>query len=257
MGVSKKEVVVVYASKFVFTVLLNGHVQKELSNGIIPIPFGSEYGLRFRNKHTRRAVVKFTIDGEDASGSGYIINSNSAIDIHRHSHKDARFKFVSLESAEATDFGKNGPNDGSKGVIEARFYLEKEITWKTPLAFQPPTTYPPMWTQIPGTTWGSYTDNINFCTTGNANLEHLKSASASCDFDAPPIQVGCTVEGNQSFQTFSTSWIDLETNFVSILATLKGFHPEHSPAEVVFCVGCGRKKSRQTDNFCGTCGHKF
>jgi hypothetical protein len=111
-------------------VLVDGHPVKELANGEVNIPFG-EYTLRFRNKNNRRAMVKFTIDGEDASGSGYVIPANDYIDIERWSNKPVKFKFVALDSEDATDFGKNGPNpDKVKGTIEAHFYLEKES--KTP-----------------------------------------------------------------------------------------------------------------------------
>ena len=117
----------VYSNKFVLSVLVNGHPQSELSNGVVPLPFDAEYVLRFRNKNNRRAVVKFTIDGENVSGNGYIIDANSHLDIKRHRDVDRAFKFVSLESEDAIDFGKNGPNeDKVKGTIEARFYLEKE-----------------------------------------------------------------------------------------------------------------------------------
>jgi hypothetical protein len=75
-------------------------------------------------------MVKFTIDGENVSGNGYIIDANSFVDIRRHWDKDVGFKFVSLDSGEAVDFGKNGPNeDKVKGLIEAKFYLEKENKW--------------------------------------------------------------------------------------------------------------------------------
>ncbi len=117
----------VYSSRFVACVLLGDKPTKELVNGVVPVPFGTEYSLRFRNKNDRRALVKFTIDKENVSGGGYVIEANSFIDIHRHSNKDARFRFVELDSPDAIDFGKNGPNtDGSKGVIDVKFYLEKE-----------------------------------------------------------------------------------------------------------------------------------
>jgi hypothetical protein len=117
-----------YSNKFVMCVLISGHVQKELANGVVPIPFGSEYTLRFRNKHNRRAVVQIYIDGENVSGGGYVINANDSVDIKRHSDVDRAFKFVSLDSEEAYEHGKNGPNtDKVKGTIEARFYLEKEV----------------------------------------------------------------------------------------------------------------------------------
>lgn len=120
----------VYSNKFVMSVILNGEPQKELANGVVKLPFGAEYTLRFRNKNNKRAMVTFTIDGENVSGNGYIINANDFVDIKRHWDKDVAFKFVSLDSGEAVDFGKNGPNeDKVKGLVEAKFFLEKERQW--------------------------------------------------------------------------------------------------------------------------------
>jgi hypothetical protein len=117
----------VYSNKFVMCVLLNGQPQKELANGQVSLPFGAEYALRLRNKNDRRAVVKIFIDGENVSGGGYVVNAHDHVDIKRHHDKDRAFKFVSLDSPEAVDFGKDGPNeDKVKGTIEARFYLEKK-----------------------------------------------------------------------------------------------------------------------------------
>ena len=117
----------VYSNKFVLCVLLNGKPQEELANGQVKLPFGAEYALRLRNRNNRRAVVKIFIDGENVSGGGYVIPANDHVDIKRHYDVDRAFKFVALDSAEAIDFGKNGPNhDKVKGTIEARFYLEKE-----------------------------------------------------------------------------------------------------------------------------------
>lgn len=117
----------VYSNKFVMCVLHNGTVQKELANGVVKLPFSAEYTLRFRNKNNRRAVVKIYLDGENVSGNGYVIPANDYVDIKRHHDKDAAFKFVSLESPDAVEFGKDGPNhDKVKGLVEAHFYLEKE-----------------------------------------------------------------------------------------------------------------------------------
>jgi hypothetical protein len=122
----------VYSNKFVMCVLVDGTPQQELANGVVKLPFGAEYALRFRNKNDRRAVVKIYIDGENVSGEGYIVKANDHVDIKRHWDKDRSFKFVELDSPEAVDAGKNGPNaDKTKGVIEARFYLEKERVYYT------------------------------------------------------------------------------------------------------------------------------
>ena len=118
----------VHSSNFVLCLLINGRVQKDRKNGTVELPFGTEYGLRLRNRHkSRRAVAHIYIDGEKVSGPGYIIDVNDFSDIKRHHDKDRAFKFVDLDSEEAYDAGKDGPNeDKEKGTIEVRFHLEKE-----------------------------------------------------------------------------------------------------------------------------------
>ena len=116
-----------YSQRFVVSVLVDGRVQKELNDGTVELPFGSEYAIRFRNKHRdRRAVVKLYIDGEEQSKNGYVIPPNGYADIERNSHTPQKFLFVAPDSADAQDFGKDPENkERLNGVIEARFYLEK------------------------------------------------------------------------------------------------------------------------------------
>lgn len=117
----------VYSNRFVMCVLVNGTPLKELHDGSVLIPYGTEYSLRFRNKNDRRAVVKFSIDGEDVSGPGFVVPANGFVDIHRYADKDQQFKAVFQESADAVDYGKNGPDpDNQMGVIVADFYFEKK-----------------------------------------------------------------------------------------------------------------------------------
>jgi len=117
----------VYSSRFVLSVLLNKNVASERADGVVPIPFGSEYGIRCRNRNkNRRALVKLFVDNENISGGGFVIEADEAVDIFRRSDVDAALKFVELTSEDAELTGKSDNQDGSKGVIEARFYLEKE-----------------------------------------------------------------------------------------------------------------------------------
>jgi len=287
----------VYSNRFIACVLVNGQPQKELANGTVPLPFGQEYSLRFRNKHNRRAVVKFTIDGENVSGNGYIVPANGVVDIHRHHDKDARFKFVSLDSPDAVDHGKNGPNvDGSKGVIEARFYLEKEQpVYKTvehhhhhhhpyPVP-QPYPVYPQPWPYKQPAVWRTNTRhkmlrscgpagqticsmNAGTSQCASSGLESLKSAFT------PSVELkdGCTVEGASSGQTFRTVDIQTENDYVVVRIILRGSEqllaatPTPSVLnEAIFpdaqlptyCTNCGAKRGRSSDKFCGQCGHKF
>lgn len=239
----------VYEQKFVMCVLVNNKVQNELADKTVALPDNCEYTLRFRNKNNRRAVVKFTIDGEDASGpGGYAIDAGDYIDIERHSIKSRKFKFVSTKSEDAVDFGKNGPNhDRAMGVIEARFYFEKEHP-TPPIVIEkhihhhhedhwwPRRRVYPYVQPMPF--WGQTTLTSGDCDAGPQIGSQLRSnslsggmTSLSCAAEntpvsyaapSPPVlQDGCTVEGSVSNQTFGTTYIETETSCVTLMVVLR------------------------------------
>lgn len=176
----------IYSNHFVMCVLVNGKPLKERADGIVAIPLGAEYTIRFKNKNSRRAMVKFTIDGEDASGNGYVIGAHQDIEIRRFADRDQMFRFVDLNSGEAQLEGKNGPNwDGSKGVIEAKFYLERQYTPPPPPVYVPqpyPVPYPvpvyprprpwydkyhgPVWTDNTKQEWPNLNNPFYTCSAG-------------------------------------------------------------------------------------------
>jgi len=253
--------------------------QKELANGTVSLPFGTEYALRLRNKHDRRAVVKIYIDGENISGGGYVVNAHSHVDIKRHHDKDRAFKFVSLDSAEAVDFGKNGPNpDKVKGTIEAHFFLEKKqelpkIVYRDHHHHHHhhdhhhwPKPEPQPWVPYqPYPIWTSNTDpmyrNVNVdyscnsdvggggssCSLGmsSATPRGMCSKGAgheSFSFNAsPPLQDGCTVEGYSTGQTFYSTYVDYEESATVLKVFLQG----HEPPERVEEVAMPRKTNKE------------
>lgn len=250
-----------YDNKFVMCVLVNGQPQKELANNTVPIPFGMEYVLRFRNKHNRRAVVNFTIDGEDVSGNGYIVEANDYIDIKRHSNVDRAFKFVSLDSAEAIDHGKNGPNyDKVKGTIEARFTLEKVkpvVTYRKcfkdsyPQPRSPFTPESPKWNPSyppicdidpPATMCDSSEEGIIQASCGDSLEGSVMRGMMQTSSFSPELQDGATVEGNVTGQSFQSVHVDLESNSTTLKLFLQGFEevpqtlmpvPHNTPAKNV------------------------
>lgn len=213
----------VYSNKFVLSVLVNGHIQQELSNGCVPLPFDAEYILRFRNKHNRRAVVKFWIDGENVSGNGYLIEANSHTDIKRHRDVDKSFKFVSLDSEDAIDHGKNGPNeDKIKGTIEARFYLEKERPAYVPPTYVPiPMPYPvPQPYPVPRPNWYDwrFQRSVTFGGTENSPLRGI--GGSMCDSNisyntSPEMQIKSGVR-TSSLSPASSGSIKLSDNMPGV-----------------------------------------
>ncbi len=241
-----------YSNKFVACVIVNGQILKELENGVVPIPFGSEYSLRFRNRNDRRAVVQFFVDGENVSSNGYIIGANSVIDIKRHSGVDRAFKFVSLDSDEAADFGKSGPNaDKKKGLIEARFYLEKvapnpQIVDHHHYHHGAPYINP-NWGIYTQPTWVGGLGGFTSCNTDTQHSIGSCSGDVTLDFDnsclrsatpkrsrsfvtpaslrkcGPKLDDGCTVEGASTGQSFAVVSIDVEDTFTTVKMFLQGY----------------------------------
>jgi hypothetical protein len=211
-------------------ILVNGQIAKEFPNGTTLIPFGSEYTIRFRNKNSRRAVVKFTIDDENASSGGYIIPGNDFIDIRRYAHKDVAFKFVDLNSPEAIDFGKNDNKDKNKGVIEAKFYLEKEVKYHTynsnPVYWQNH-SYPPLIQPLkrggPSIAYHQTISGSSFTTCDS----YTTAGSVSC-FNPITTSDGATVEGSQTGQFFNYQHINLENDYVAVKTCLQGYASENN-----------------------------
>lgn len=238
-----------YNNRFVVCVLVNGQVQRELANGVVNLPFETDYGLRFRNKNDRRAVVKFYIDGENVSGNGYVIPANAYIDILRHNDKDRSFRFVSLDSPEAVDAGKNGPNpDKVKGLIEAHFFLEERPPVEVHHHHHYPPT-PPWPYNRPPTRWRisqSTTVPISIDADPDENYRMLRCSAKSYNTASPnhelgfistqnvdssqPVNDGCTVEGNLTGQHFGKTFIKTEANATVIKIFLQGFE-EKTPSK--------------------------
>jgi hypothetical protein len=260
------ESIMVYSNRFVVCVLLNGIPQSESDNGIVHIPFNTDYSLRFRNKNNRRAVVKFTLDGENVSADGFVIPANSYIDIHRHAEVDKSFRFVSTESTDAIDQGKNHLPENAKGEIVAKFYLEKEykpsyINYRSygydKGEFRPTGPNPWVRPDYPKATYGGGTRSCSA-------TQQPSMTSNCCDFSGereeytcggiqlPDTDKGCTVEGSATGQYFGRTSLHLEDNFTCVRLILKGIVPV-----------CDSSQFKWTTQYCPTCGftvkksHKF
>jgi len=282
-----------YSNKCILSILQNGQVLDEKPNGEVLLPLNSEYQIRMRNKNNRKCAVDIYIDGEHVTTAGkVIVDSHSYVDLERYLHsKDSgrKFKFVSLDSAEAKTEGK-GTDKAKNGVIECRFYLEKEhkkelIVEKHyhhydyhsyPVYIEKPIQPWPgtVWcSTVGGTTCSNTLNNAsNISYTTNTNSGSIPTMYCYC---SSPV-AGATVEGSKSYQSFSSSHIDLEEEYTSIKVQLKG-----SVDKIVltttsntnyinldkqvefdfvkkqpFCSNCGTQH-KEYDNFCYQCGKKL
>jgi hypothetical protein len=109
---------------FAVSVLHDGYPVREFSYGV-PIPFDSEYTLRIKNTHERRATAKVFIDGALVSKLGdFVIPANGKLDLERFLdsslHEGQRFKFVAFDHPDVDD-----PSREENGLVLVEFQHEK------------------------------------------------------------------------------------------------------------------------------------
>jgi hypothetical protein len=179
---------------------------------------------------------------------------NSFVDLERPTDKAVKFKFISLEAPEAIEFGKDVENsDKGMGVIEVRWYLEKEAPYERDIVIERHHhhhygNYPKIGGPLNPF---SYTNGIRGIQIDNQlNADRVQSFyspfTTPCDFTAPsnsslntaslncsqvpspvsydPMQAkdGCTVEGGYSSQKFTSIHMDIEDCYTIIKLVLKG-----------------------------------
>lgn len=251
-----------YSNGFVCCVIVGGKVMQEGKGGRVQVPFGAEYTIRLRNKNDRNAVATIWIDGENVSGDGWIVNAKTHHDIERRIDSPTKFRFVSQESGEAIDAGKNGDPSRKNGVIEVKWQLEKPRSLVIPRRIVTRGGRDPIWMKAigdPYPTRPSITMDAS-----NSGQSVCRSMGSSMSFyEAPPqseqSEDGCTVEGSYSSQTFTYGTLGPMEAEQTVVTLLLVGGPAVAEEETVgssgFCTNCGLK--RVVGNFCGGCGTRF
>lgn len=114
----------VYKERFVVVVKCNGKILRE-KDGIITLPFGSDYSLLFKNLDSRKANVNISIDGSDVlSGSSLVIRPDTSMELEgfleNHMVKN-KFRFIQ-KTEEIQEHRGDKIDDG---IIRVEFAFEK------------------------------------------------------------------------------------------------------------------------------------
>lgn len=230
----------VYCNNFVVAIKVGNVAQRELSNGSVIIPDGSEYSIHLRNKNKERNAVAFVyIDGELVTPNGIVVDKNKYVDLERPLDKAVKFKFVSTDSPEAIEFGKNNSSDKSMGKIEVRWHYQRSLNIDEAIKklqdyLRKPVHepwYPPYREPIgikPYMTWGH--DPGNSLRGVQCASYYSASTSKSQQFTSEKYEVGCTVEGEHSDQKFSEIPMEIESAYTTISLTLVVQKPSHKPS---------------------------
>jgi hypothetical protein len=253
-----------YSNNFVVCVMYNGEALHNSPAGVVTLPFGATYQIRLRNKNNVRAAAQVFIDGEEVSDGLLVVGAYSYVDLDCHVGSRRKFKFVSSESSEAIDAGKDNKSDDSNGVIRVDWRLEKVPPEKEVVYVpQPYPVYPPKpWRKYPypyydaNSSIGLRSSNNGIC---GQSANSPSYGQHECNFEPAerPLRLseGCTVEGDRSNQRFTTVSIDLEDAVTTIQLILKGYAEaklktqskqgkcecgQTNPKKAKFCWLCGK-----------------
>lgn len=261
-----------FSNNFIVAIKVGGKVLRESGN-LVTLPFGCEYTVLLKNLQSRRAMVKLSVDGKDATeGTRLIVQPNASLELERFIRQGNlvagnRFKFIERSSAIEAHRGITEDD----GIIRAEFWAEQVlrdeiVTRRHYYDEWYPRPYPrPVWPR-PYELW---------CSSMNANYGGRvgtmnKMASASAASRPVPTRSirsatsanvsGITVAGSQSNQQFHhAAGFPVEVQSHVIALQLRGEVAGAAVTQPVTvdrkptCETCG-KKNKPDAKFCVECG---
>ena len=125
----------VYSEHLSVAVVSGNKIVREVrTNGedVVPLPFGTDYGLRIKNHSTKRAVVSVEIDGKDVlDGKQLIVEANDTCNLEGFMEGyTVRNKFRFIKTTEATKEHRGDFIDD--GLIR--------VSWQYEEPYNPPKT---------------------------------------------------------------------------------------------------------------------
>jgi len=191
-----------YYNNFVSVIKCRGKVLREDHNGVIRLPFGSEYTILLKNKDSRKAVVNVEIDDESVAG-GIIVPANKTVELKGSLNGLSvrnRFKFIQ-KTKEIQDYRGDRLGDG---LVRIEYKFEKKVeepVWY----YTPPVTNRPDphdHLKIGLTCEYGHSPNTSDCVYTCSNSTVVGTSAPTKCSTLPKSDEGITVKGSKTRQDF-------------------------------------------------------
>jgi hypothetical protein len=248
---------------------------------------GDEFELELFNPSQSTVLAKIKLDGSYISGGGIVLKPGQRVYLERYLDDPRKFKFETYEVDGTSNEVLDAISNNGDVVIE--FFDEyKQPMWTNNItyyggSFGGPTYIsgsPSFTTNTTGistfTTSGLGNVNTSFTNTSDtingSNLQNpvrrlqkskdnsRSEATMDSMLSMDSIETGRVEKGglsDQSFQTVNKSF-NHYTTATSVWKILPMSQKVYEKQELkVYCTNCGKKRKKDSDKFCSSCGNKF
>jgi hypothetical protein len=260
-----------FLKNFVVYLTVNEQVIREKENGLVKLPFGTEYSICLKNLESRLATAKISVDGEDVlDGNELVVYPNNSVELKGFMKDNVaknKFKFIE-KTKQIEDYRGNRPDDGLVRV-EFKFQKQGPIVQQITYTYKYPHYYPYLYDPQTDYTFWTITNHSSNWGSGKGSSSGMRMASASLptqDFVEYSNNYfvdnsdGLTVKGNQIDQQFSSTFVgEMESNSYTMVLKLTGYkngnkvEKELTTKDKIVCSTCGNQ-NKYNSKFCGSCG---
>lgn len=276
-----------YQEKFVAAVKSKGKILRE-KNGVVTLPFGSEYTLLLKNLNSRKAQVTISIDGIDVlDGKHLLIDPNSDMEFEgflKGNTAYKKFRFIN-KTQQISDYRGDKIDDG---IVRVEFVFEKGIPYSHWDNFEITKREIPRFKQH--MRWDDPVEHSTICMYAVSTNDRITTNVSGCDLMAtvststysnndpnigwtmscssvlheeskPQSDEGITVKGSNCNQHFAKGNIGiLEDDSSVIILKLRGVDGKDEKVKESItvrtklkCETCG-SVSKSSADFCYKCG---
>jgi hypothetical protein len=247
---------------------------------------GDEFQLELFNPSTNTVLSKIKLDGNYISGGGIVLKPGQRIFLERYLDDARKFKFETYE-VDGTSNEVLDAISGNGGVVINFFDEHIQPVWTNNISYGGSFGGPTYSTNTGGSfqpiTHTTNTGGVTFTTngfggsvtTGTASYSTLTAGISSPMFNTSSgninisnkkevtmdsLETGRVEKGgksDQSFQTVNKSFNHYACS-TSVWKILPESQKQYDNKDLkVYCGNCGKKRKKDSDKFCSSCGTKF